>query len=172
MLTLIEELGAWLRLRGLEAAFGRADGLRARQRRSGLMFREAGDAEPERGVQILHAEDDQLVAAMVGEILRSQGWGVTTLDDGLSALREIEGATHYDLILVDKQLPGVDGLELVRRARELPHRQQVPVVMLSAEDSGREARSAGASAFLRKPEDVHALVETVARLLGRKPKQG
>jgi CheY-like chemotaxis protein len=263
VLTLIEESGAWLPLRELEAAFGRADGLLARSRhpgsrerllgcarrvlarvgvlpvpdtwedfsfrdsvrryegrliegalrasegvvaraaqllgltrqsldsmlhrrhrhllplrtppeprRSSLMFREADDAEPKRGVQILHVEDDQLVAAMVGEILRSEGWGVTSLADGRAALREIEGDAHYDLILVDKQLPGVDGLELVCRVRELPHRQHLPVIMLSAEDSEREARRAGASAFLRKPEDMHALVETVARLLARKPKQG
>lgn len=121
---------------------------------------------------ILHVEDDELVAAMVGEILRSQGWGVKTLDDGLAALREIEGGAHYDLILVDKQLPGVDGLKLVRRARELPHRRQVPVIMLSAENFEREARRAGASAFLRKPEDMQALAETVARLLARGPEQG
>jgi DNA-binding response OmpR family regulator len=75
-------------------------------------------------------------------------------------------------MIIDKQLPGVDGLDLVGRARELPHRQQVPIIMLSAGDFEREARRAGASVFLRKPEDMHALAENIARLLARKPKQG
>ncbi len=141
-------------------------------RRSSLMFREPDDAERARGVHILHVEDDALVAANVRETLRDEGWRVSTHTDGFGALGEIEGGTHYDLILIDKQLPGVDGLDLVLRARELPHRQQVPIIMLSAGDFEREARRAGASAFLRKPEDMHALAETIARLLARKPKQG
>lgn len=140
-------------------------------RRSSLMFREPDEAERPRGVHILHVEDDALVAAVVRETLRGEGWRVSTYADGLDALREIEGGTEYDLMLVDKQLPGADGLELVTRARELPHRQQVPIIMLSAGDFEREARRAGASVFLRKPEDVHALAETIARLLARKLKQ-
>jgi CheY-like chemotaxis protein len=142
-------------------------------RRSSLMFREPHEEAPTRGVHILHAEDDALVASAVRAALRGEGWRVSTCADGTSALGEIEGPEHYDLIIIDKQLPGADGLELVCRARELPHRQHVPVIVLSAHgDAEREARRAGASAFLRKPEDMHALAETVARLLARKPKQG
>jgi CheY-like chemotaxis protein len=141
-------------------------------RRSSLMFREPDDAERARAVHILHAEDDALVAAAVRATLRDEGWRVSTYTDGLSALAEIEGGAHYDLMIIDKQLPGADGLDLVSRARELPHRQQVPIVMLSAGDFEREARRAGASVFLRKPEDMHALAETIARLLARKSKPG
>jgi CheY-like chemotaxis protein len=141
-------------------------------RRSSLMFREPADAEPARRVHILHAEDDPLVAATVRAALRDEGWRVSTVADGAAALGEVEGGSHYDLLIVDKQLPGLDGLELVCRARELPHRQLTPVIMLSAAAAEREARRAGASAFLRKPEDMHALAETIARLLARKPRHG
>jgi CheY-like chemotaxis protein len=145
----------------------------AEPRRSSLMFREPDEAAPTRGVHILHAEDDALVASAVREALRGEGWRVSNYADGPSALREIEGPEHYDLIIIDKQLPGADGLELVCRARELPHRQHVPVVVLSASGGAAgEARRAGASAFLRKPEEMPALAETIARLLARKPKQG
>ncbi|HEX8187995.1 MAG TPA: response regulator, partial [Pyrinomonadaceae bacterium] len=138
-----------------------------------LMFREPYEGEAARGVHILHAEDDAPAAAAVREALRGEGWRVSTYADGLSALGEIEGPAHYDLLIIDEQLPGADGLELVVRARVLPHRQHVPVLVLSAgADTGREARRAGASAFLRKPGDMPALAETVARLLARKPKQG
>ena len=141
-------------------------------RRSSLMFREPADAEPARSVHILHAEDDPLVASAVRAALRDEGWRVSTFADGAAALGAVEGGAHYDLLIVDKQLPGLDGLELVCRARELPHRQLTPVIMLSADDAEREARRAGASAFLRKPEDMHALAETIARLLARRPRQG
>lgn len=120
-------------------------------------------------VHILHVEDDTLVANVVKEMLRDEGWRVSTCTNGTAALAEIEGETHYDLIIVDKQLPGVDGLELLTRARQPGHRQQVPIIMLSATDDWREARRAGATAFLRKPEDMHALTETIARLLARRP---
>ena len=139
--------------------------------RSHTLQQRAG-APQSRGVHILHVEDDAVVAAAVRETLRGEGWRVSTYADGLAALREIEGGTEYDLMIIDKQVPGADGLELVTRARELPHRQQVPVIMLSAGDFEREARRAGANVFLRKPEDMPALAETIARLLARKLKQG
>ncbi len=135
------------------------------------MFREDDPAREARMVRILHVEDDALVANAVKVTLRDEGWRVSTYTDGAAALKEIEGGTHYDLMIVDNQLPGMSGLELVSRARRLPHRRQVPIIMLSATDEWREARRVGASAFLRKPEDVHVLTETIARLLARRPKQ-
>ena len=140
-------------------------------RRSSLMFREDDPAREALMVRILHVEDDTLVANVVKETLKDEGWRVSTYTDGAAALKEIEGGTHYDLMIIDNQLPGLSGLELVSRARRLPHRQQVPIIMLSATDEWREARRVGASAFLRKPEDVHALTETIARLLARRLKQ-
>jgi CheY-like chemotaxis protein/tetratricopeptide (TPR) repeat protein len=130
-------------------------------RRSSLMFRE-GEQEGARRVEILYAEDDELVAEFIGEAMG---------EEGLAALREVEGDEHYDLMVIDHFLPGVSGVEIVARARELEHRQQVPIIVLSAADVERDARRAGASAFLRKPDDVPLLAETVARLLARKPKQ-
>jgi two-component system chemotaxis response regulator CheY len=138
-------------------------------RRSSLMFREDDPAQEERAVRILHAEDDALVANVVRETLRDEGWRVSTYTDGVAALAEIEGGAHYDLMILDNHLPGVTGLELVGRARQLAHRRQVPIIMLSASDEWREARRAGATAFLRKPEDMHALTETIAHMLARRP---
>lgn len=141
-------------------------------RRSSLMFREDDAAQEGRAVRILHAEDDALVASVVRDALMDEGWRVSTYADGAAALAEIESGAHYDLLILDNNLPGVTGLELLGRARSLPHTQQVPIIMLSAADEWREARRAGATAFLRKPEDMHALTETIARLLARRLKQG
>ena len=98
----------------------------AEPRRSSLMFREDDPAQEGRAVRILHAEDDALVANVVGETLRDEGWRVSTYTDGVAALAEIESNAHYDLMILDNHLPGVGGLELVSRARQLAHRQQAP----------------------------------------------
>ena len=77
------------------------------------------------------------------------------------------GKEHYDLLLFDNELPHINGIELIRRARQLPHRRRTPVVMLSASDVEAEAWRAGVDAFLRKPDDIGRLTEMVTRLLSK-----
>ena len=115
---------------------------------------------------ILIVEDNQTVRHVLGDTLRLEGWHVEMCADGSTALRMIESDRHYDLLLLDNDLPGVSGLELIRHARQQPRWQQTPIIMLSAGVHQAEARRAGADAFLRKPEDMYVLVKTVARLLG------
>lgn len=137
-------------------------------RKRSIIF--VNDAMETRPLSILHAEDSDLVAKAVKDLLEVEGWTVETFHDGASALAAISSQEHYDALIFDNELPGMSGLELVRRTRLLPHRQQTPIVMLSASDIEREARSAGASAFLRKPEDAAVIAETIARLLAHKPR--
>jgi DNA-binding response OmpR family regulator len=73
----------------------------------------------------------------------------------------------YALLIFDNHLPNVNGLELVRYARRLPHRRRTPIIMLSASEVAAEAREAGADLFLRKPQDVGMLVRAVEVLVGR-----
>jgi CheY-like chemotaxis protein len=80
------------------------------------------------------------------------------------------GDEYYEVLIFDNDLPDTNGLELIRQTRRLLHRQQIPIIIFSASDIEREARRAGANVFLRKPEDLHAVAETIARLLARKPK--
>jgi CheY-like chemotaxis protein len=103
---------------------------------------------------------------MAKEMLESEGWEVETCPDGSAALEKICGHTRYDVLLLDYDLPGVNGLELVSRARKLVHRTRTPIVVLSATPVGLAARKAGADVFLQKPQDVGSLVETINRLLG------
>ena len=118
-----------------------------------------------RTVKILHVEDNEIVAGMVKEMLEDQGWQVETCADGNAALEKISGEDEYDLLLVDYDLPGVNGLEIISRARELDHRCDTPMVVLAASPVEAAAREAGADVFLRKPQDVSSLVETINRLL-------
>ncbi len=62
-------------------------------------------------------------------------------------------------------LPGVNGLELLQRARSMAHRRQTPIVLLSANAIEREALDAGASAVLHKPEGIGSLADTLGGLL-------
>jgi CheY-like chemotaxis protein len=114
---------------------------------------------------ILYVEDNQFVADAVKETLEGEGWRVEACADGYVALFLIKSQRRYDLILLDNDLPNVSGLELARRARELPHRKQTPIIMLSASEGVRDALLAGVNTFLRKPQDIGKIVETVARLL-------
>ncbi len=106
-------------------------------------------------ISILHVEDNPLIAK----------WLVEVCIDGDSALRKLTGNDHYDVLVVDNELPGLSGLELVRRARKMTHRRRTPIVMLSGSDCENEAWAAGVDAFLRKPEQITELPSTIGRLL-------
>jgi CheY-like chemotaxis protein len=142
----------------------------AKQRKGSLIFIRDTDifAKP---VTILRVEDHKVVAGAVKETLEMEGWRVETCRDGTSALKLLESSTRYDVMIVGSKLPGVVGVELIRRTRRLSHRQQIPLIMFSSSDIEGEARGAGANAFLRKPNDMSAIAETIARLLARKPRK-
>jgi DNA-binding response OmpR family regulator len=114
---------------------------------------------------ILFVEDSQFVSDAVKETLEGEGWRVETCADGYVASLLIKSDRRYDLLLLDNELPNVSGLELARRTRELPHRKGTPIIMLSASECVRDALLAGANVFLRKPQDIGKIVDTVARLL-------
>ncbi|MFN2453038.1 MAG: response regulator [Pyrinomonadaceae bacterium] len=116
-------------------------------------------------VTILHVEDDRMMLHAVRDTLELEGWHVEVCEDGHDALRKIASDARYDLLLFDNELPGVCGLELVRQSRSFPHYRRTPIIMLSASNCESEAYTAGANMFLRKPEDVLIIAETVARLL-------
>ena len=116
---------------------------------------------------ILYVEDNPLVAATLKEMLETAGYRVAHLTDGLAALHEIESQTHYDLLLLDNELPRLDGWQLIKHARTLPHRQHTPIILMSARDHTALAQQIGADAFLQKPEGIPRLVAMITALLNR-----
>lgn len=140
----------------------------AEPRKSSLMFRDEVDCHETQVVSVLHVEDEPAVADPVRVTLEDEGWRVETCGDGTAALEKLQSGARYDVLIVDNQLPGMNGMELIRRTRAMAHRQQVPIIMLSAGDVETQARRAGANEFLRKPDDMPLLAETIARLLARK----
>jgi len=130
--------------------------------------RAADKPSPVKPASIFLVEDNSLVADAVKDTLEAEDWKVSVCADGAQALQEIEGDAPYTLFLFDYDLPNVNGIELVRRVRELPHRRRTPTFMFTAADCERAAWLAGVDAFLRKPEDVAKVAETVARPLPKR----
>lgn len=114
---------------------------------------------------VLHVEDHAVVADAVKETLELDGLRVVTCSDGAVAVRRLASDARYDLLMFDNHLPNVNGLELVRHARQLPHRHNTPIIMLSASEIERDALAAGADVYLRKPQDIGEIVGTIKRLL-------
>jgi CheY-like chemotaxis protein len=122
-------------------------------------------ASKTRIIRILHVEDDPAVAVMIKATLESEGWQVEGCADGTEALERITSNAHYDLLLLDYDLPGLNGLKLLQQARALDHRRGIPVIVLSGTPMEEPVMQAGADVFLRKPEDISLVVEAIAQLL-------
>lgn len=105
------------------------------------------------------------MAGLVKEIAQHEGWELEHCTDGSAALKELSSDADYDLLVVDYELPGVNGLELIRQVRSMFHRRYLLIVMMSGRLEEPTAREAGADAFLRKPQDIASLVETINRLV-------
>jgi CheY-like chemotaxis protein len=72
-------------------------------------------------VNILHVEDDEIVASVAREILEAQGWRVETCADGNAALEKNYGKNEYELMHVDKDIPGENRIKKKKQAHELDH---------------------------------------------------
>jgi signal transduction histidine kinase/DNA-binding response OmpR family regulator len=129
----------------------------------------ASHARASRG-QILLVEDTPVNAEVVIEILRIAGYAVDLVTDGLQAVEAVK-KTSYDLVLMDCQVPGIDGYEATRRIRALEAcaaamSARLPIVALTAsaalEDLER-ARVAGMDGHIAKPIDARRLLDVVAR---------
>ncbi len=116
---------------------------------------------------ILLVEDNKLVLRSIRAMLEAAGWEVDACEDGLTALAKVESSALYDLLLLDNDLPGANGIEIIEVARRLPHRQRTPIVMCSGGSSQAEALHAGADVFLRKPDELRAVVATIEHLLNK-----
>lgn len=118
-------------------------------------------------ISILYAEDYDLVLFTVKQLLELEGWRVDICRDGRAALKKLENEDHYDLIILDAQMPGESGLTLVQKARRLAHRRRVPIIMFTGSLRREDALAAGADAFLNKPTGLKDLISTCNALLDK-----
>lgn len=136
---------------------------------SGVMS--VGSAEPESGEQtdsgfkasVLVVDDDPDVLRGVCRLLRSQGYSVTSTNNGAEAAKFVHGRS-FDVIVSDIKMPGMDGIQLLREVRE--YDLHVPVVLVTGEPAVSTAVQAleyGAFHYLTKPVDTDALARAVAK---------
>ena len=117
---------------------------------------------------ILVVDDSQVVLSMLDETLNNLNYDVTTAKNGIEGCRHIE-TKKFDMVITDLNMPGMDGIELTKRSRQLPNCKFVPIVMLSGEEDEAkisEAKSMGISTFLKKPVKESQLKTILQIVLG------
>jgi CheY-like chemotaxis protein len=111
---------------------------------------------------VLIVEDREGTREALLEILLSEGFAVAAAGNGQQALEYLGEHSLPALILLDLQMPVMDGWELVERLRTEPAYHAVPVVLLSgASTIPDEARALGVDGFLRKPVDIDVLLQVI-----------
>ncbi|MDE1948351.1 MAG: response regulator [Burkholderiales bacterium] len=122
------------------------------------------------GARILLAEDEPVNQEVTTELLRDVGLEVDLAHDGLEAV-EKAASGRYDLVLMDLQMPRLDGLEATRRIRARDPGVRLPILAMTAnafvEDKAR-CHEAGMDDFISKPVDADILFETLLHWLERK----
>ncbi len=116
---------------------------------------------------ILTVDDSASMRQMLGFILRSAGYDVVQANNSEEAMRHAEQRA-FDMVLTDQNMPGSDGLSLVRALRALPAYSGTPIVMLTTEASDemkQKGRAAGATGWMVKPFDPNRLIEVVQKLV-------
>jgi CheY-like chemotaxis protein len=117
--------------------------------------------------RVLVVDDNELNLKLVRDVLRFAGYAVVEARTGEEAVT-LAGQDPPDIVLMDIQLPGIDGIEALRRLRATPSTAGVPVVALTASamrsDEGRAVDS-GFDGFLTKPVSVATLPQQVQSYL-------
>jgi signal transduction histidine kinase/ActR/RegA family two-component response regulator len=129
------------------------------------------DTDVFNGKKILLAEDNDLNAEIAVELLTEAGFEVERAEDGRVCVDMLQNAEshRYDLILMDVQMPNMNGYEATKTIRAMPDREKadIPIIAMTAnafEEDKRDAQRAGMNAHLAKPVNVKELYKTLAGL--------
>jgi two-component system response regulator PilR (NtrC family) len=121
--------------------------------------------EPGNRGTILIAEDEDGVRESLAEVLREEGYNVTAVGDGSEAIGTL-GDREYDIVLSDLRMPGADGLEVLRRVRELSPQTLVLIMTAHATvETAIEALRRGAQDYLLKPVLFEEVLHKIENLL-------
>jgi CheY-like chemotaxis protein len=136
------------------------------------------DTNAFKGKRILLAEDNEMNAEIAKELLTEEGFEIYRAEDGQVCVDMLCAADDffYDVILMDVQMPRMNGYEATRRIRALddPAKAQIPIVAMTAnafEEDKRSALEAGMNGHLAKPVETQELYKMLAQLFGKQAKQ-
>ena len=124
--------------------------------------------------KILVVEDNPQNMKVVLMTLKPHGYTLFQATDGEEALK-VAISDNPDLIIMDVQIPKMDGLEVIRKLRQMPAFSQVPIIAVTAyamKGDEEKAREAGCDAYLTKPVNTRQLPQIVAEMLSKQGKGG
>jgi CheY-like chemotaxis protein/HPt (histidine-containing phosphotransfer) domain-containing protein len=123
------------------------------------------------GIRVLVVDDSEINREVAMRILRGQGAVVALATDGQEALDWLQAhAEAIDLVLMDVQMPVMDGIEATRQLRRIPRFAELPIIALTAgafKSQHDAAEAAGMSHFISKPFDVPSTIALIQRLCRR-----
>lgn len=117
---------------------------------------------------VLTVDDSASIRQMVAFTLKSAGYDVIEAADGNAGLAQAK-SNNVQLVLTDQNMPGMDGLTMIKSLRALPNFKTTSILMLTTESSDAmksQGRAAGATGWLVKPFDPQKLLEVVRKVIG------
>jgi len=117
--------------------------------------------------KVLVVDDDEVMRSAIKRLLDTEGYDVVLAEDGLELSKILEN-NHFDLILLDVNLPWVDGYELCNLIRSHPVLKAVPVIMVSAHKKKEDIErgfKAGATDYITKPFEIDHMTLVVSETL-------
>jgi DNA-binding response OmpR family regulator len=124
----------------------------------------------ERGICVLLVDDEDDLRRVMRDLLEREGFSVQEARDGVQALDEVDRHAP-DIIVLDLNLPGLDGYSVLSQLRSRPATKDIPVVVLTAkgdEDNEVKVFELGDNDFLSKPFRARALAARLEAVLGRR----
>ena len=125
------------------------------------------------GMHVLLVEDNELNAEIAMEVLKNAGVLTTWVSDGCACVEEIQNqaADTYQFILMDVQMPRMNGYEATRKIRQLADgkKAQIPIIAMTAnafEEDRKHALDAGMDGFITKPFRVDEMMKVIAEVMG------
>jgi CheY-like chemotaxis protein len=117
--------------------------------------------------RVLIAEDSSVIQNLTKKVLQFQNYEIESVKDGQKVIDKLENES-FDIILMDINMPKMDGMECSKQIRQLsdPQKAQTPIIAISGNAnnySEEDFKSAGINEYIPKPIDFDALVETVNR---------
>ena len=149
-------------------AFGKRGGRKSRSLKYGVeKISEIGNI---RGAKVLLAEDNEINQQVATELLEKAGLIVTIANNGKEAIKAVEGS-EFDLVLMDVQMPEMDGLEATECIRKDPRFSNLPIVAMTAQamtGDREKCIAAGMDDYVTKPIDINELFSALVKWI--KPK--
>ncbi|MFL0797470.1 MAG: response regulator [Cellvibrionaceae bacterium] len=117
--------------------------------------------------KILVVDDSSSMRQMASFTLKGDGHDCTEASDGQEAL-ELAQKEAFDVVLTDRNMPNLNGIELAKKLRELPNYKSVPILVLTTEstkDKKMEGKDAGVTGWIVKPFQPETLCKTIKRVV-------